>query len=69
MIESVFRGLRRGGRFVAESGGYGCVKKIRAALVQALQRRGIDGESRLPWYFPTPGDYATRLERCRLSRE
>jgi len=34
------------------------------ALVQALDRRGIDGESRVPWYFPTPGDYATRLERA-----
>ena len=37
---------------------------IRAALVQALDRRGIDGEARVPWYFPTPGDYATRLERA-----
>src|SRR5437660_6184809 len=38
--------------------------KIRTALVQALDRRGIDGEARVPWYFPTPGDYATRLERA-----
>jgi SAM-dependent methyltransferase len=64
MIEGVYRSLRRGGRFVAECGGYGCVEKIRAALVQALDRRSIDGESRVPWYFPTPGDYATRLERA-----
>ena len=27
-----------------------------------LERRGIPGEARVPWYFPTPGDYATRLE-------
>src|SRR5262249_2506366 len=64
MIEGVYRSLRRGGRFVAECGGYGCVDKIRTALVQALNRRGIDGESHVPWYFPTPGDYATRLERA-----
>jgi len=64
MIEGVYRSLRRGGRFVAECGGYGCVDKIRTALVQALHRRGIDGESRVPWYFPTPGDYATRLEHA-----
>jgi trans-aconitate methyltransferase len=64
MIAGVYRGLHRGGRFVAECGGYGCVEKIRAALVQALDRRSIDGESRVPWYFPTPGDYATRLERA-----
>ena len=25
---------------------------------------GIDGEARVPWYFPRPGDYATRLERA-----
>jgi len=64
MLESVYRALRPGGRFVAECGGYGCVNKIRTALVQALDRRGVDGESRVPWYFPTPGDYATRLERA-----
>jgi SAM-dependent methyltransferase len=66
MIEGVYRSLRPGGRFVAECGGHGCVNKIRTALVQALNRRGIDGESRVPWYFPTPGDYASRLERAGL---
>lgn len=64
MIAAVYRSLRSGGRFVAECGGYGCVQKIRTALVQALDRRGIEGEARVPWYFPTPGDYATRLERA-----
>jgi len=62
MIQGVHRSLRPGGRFVAECGGHGCVDKIRTVLVQALGRRGIDGESCVPWYFPTPGDYATRLE-------
>jgi hypothetical protein len=23
----------------------------------------MDGEARIPWYFPTPDDYASRLER------
>ena len=64
MIAGVYRSLKPGGRFVAECGGYGCVHKIRTALVQALERRGLDGEARVPWYFPTPGDYATRLERA-----
>jgi trans-aconitate methyltransferase len=64
MIGSVYGSLRPGGRFVAECGGHGCVNKIRTALVQALDRRGINGESRVPWYFPTPADYATRLERA-----
>ena len=64
MIASVYRSIKPGGRFVAECGGYGCVHKVRTALVQALNRRGIEGEARVPWYFPTPGDYATRLERA-----
>ncbi|HUI81531.1 MAG TPA: methyltransferase domain-containing protein [Bryobacteraceae bacterium] len=63
MLRAVSRALRPGGRFVAECGGYGCVDKIRTALVRALERRGLNGEARVPWYFPTPGDYATRLER------
>jgi trans-aconitate methyltransferase len=64
MLAGVYRSLKPCGRFVAECGGYGCIHKIRTALVQALDRRGLDGETRVPWYFPTPGDYATRLERA-----
>jgi trans-aconitate methyltransferase len=62
VIDGVYRSLKSGGRFVAEFGGYGCVDKIRTALVQALNRRGFDGEARVPWYFPTPDDYATKLK-------
>ena len=64
VIAGVHRALKPGGRFVAELGGYGCVDKIRTALVAALNRRGLDGESRVPWYFPTPEDYGARLERA-----
>ncbi len=63
-LAAVYRSLKPGGRFVAECGGHGCVHKIRTALVQGLDRHGIDGEARVPWYFPSPGDYATRLERA-----
>ena len=63
VIAGVFRALRPGGRFVGELGGHGCVREIRTALVAALDRRGIDGEGRVPWYFPTVGEYAMRLER------
>ena len=64
VIAGVHRALKPGGRFVAELGGYGCVDKIRTALVAALNRRGLEGESRVPWYFPTPEDYGARLERA-----
>jgi len=64
MIAGVFRALKPRGRFVAECGGYGCIHKIRTALVRALDQRGLNGETHVPWYFPTPGDYATRLENA-----
>ena len=63
VIAGVWRALRRGGRFVAEMGGHGCVETIQVALVDALKRRGIDGESLVPWYFPTIEDYSARLRK------
>jgi SAM-dependent methyltransferase len=51
MIAGVHRSLKPGGRFVAECGGHGCIRKIKTALVEALNRRGTDGESRFPGIF------------------
>jgi trans-aconitate methyltransferase len=62
-IAGVSRALKRGGRFVAELGGFGCVEKIRSTLIAALERRGLDGKAADPWYFPTVEDYRARLER------
>jgi len=61
VIAGVWRALKPGGRFVAECGGYGCVATIKAALVAALDRRGLDGDAAVPWYFPTVEDYGARL--------
>jgi hypothetical protein len=61
VIAGVCRALRPRGRFVAEMGGYGCVETIKRALIEALDRRGIDGRLADPWYFPTVEDYAARL--------
>jgi trans-aconitate methyltransferase len=63
VIEGVKRALKPGGRFVAEMGGAGCVQRIRRAVEEALSRRGVDGASRNPWYFPSAEDYGARLER------
>jgi len=64
--DAVIAGARRalvpGGRFVAEFGGHRCVEKIRAALVAALDRRGLDGASAVPWYFPDVPEYRPKLE-------
>jgi SAM-dependent methyltransferase len=61
VIGAVAKALRPGGRFVAEMGGHRCVRTIQDALVEELDRRGHDGVSAVPWYFPTPEDYAARL--------
>lgn len=64
VVAGVWRALRRGGRFVAEMGGNGCVETIKTSLIDALRRRGIGGESLVPWYFPTIEDYSTRLRKA-----
>jgi trans-aconitate methyltransferase len=61
VLEGVKRALRPRGRFVAEMGGTGCVKRIRTVLEEALARRGVDGAARNPWYFPTAEEYAAKL--------
>src|SRR6266851_442849 len=60
VISGVRRALRPTGRFVGEMGGAGCVETIKTALVEALDRRGINGASKVPWYFPTVEDYQAR---------
>ena len=62
VIAGAWRALKPGGRFVAEMGGAGNVAGIIAALLAALEARGIDGRSANPWYFPTPEDYRRHLE-------
>jgi trans-aconitate methyltransferase len=62
VIAGVRRALKPRGRFVGEFGGHGNVAAICTALVAALNKRGIDGAARLPWFFPSADDYRRRLE-------
>ena len=62
VLASVHRALRPGGRFVAEMGGAGNVAAIRAALAEALDRRGFDGPAFDPLFLPTAEEYRARLE-------
>jgi trans-aconitate methyltransferase len=64
VIAGVWRALRRGGRFVGEMGGAGNVQAIKAALDDALERRGLDAQSLTPWFFPTVEDYSARLRKA-----
>ena len=62
VIAGVWQALKPGGRFIGEMGGGANCAGITTALLAALERRGIDGQSANPWYFPTPEDYRKRLE-------
>jgi trans-aconitate methyltransferase len=62
VIDGVWRALRPGGRFVAEMGGVGNVAAVIGALESVLAKRGIDARGAMPWYFPSPAEYATKLE-------
>ena len=62
VLAGVARALKPGGRFVAEMGGAGNVGSVRAAIGDALRRRGQDPAPYDPWYFPTPDEYRAKLE-------
>ena len=62
VVSSVHRALKPGGRFVAELGGAGCVQTVRLALIDAANRRGLDGAALDPWFFPTEPAYRALLE-------
>ncbi len=62
VIAGVRRALTPRGRFVGEFGGAGNVRRIQTAIEAALRRRGIDPAPLNPWYYPTPEEYAGKLQ-------
>ncbi|GLW97716.1 class I SAM-dependent methyltransferase [Microtetraspora sp. NBRC 16547] len=62
VISCVRMALRPGGRFVAELGGAGNCATLTSAMRTAWREHGLR-EPELPWYFPTPAEYAVRLEK------
>lgn len=64
VISSIRESLKNGGRFVAEFGGKGNIESIIQALYNALEKIGVKTASNLnPWYFPSIGEYAAKLEK------
>lgn len=61
-LAAVADALRPGGRFVAELGGRGNVASVVRAANTARREHGHDPVD--PWYFPSVGEYASRLERA-----
>lgn len=65
---AIGRALKPGGRFVAEFGGRGNVRRLMDAACQALEPLGIREPERLsPWYYPSIGEYTSLLEQNGLS--
>ena len=64
VIAGVKKALKPGGRFVGEFGGYGNVQTLRAALRTAVALNGGNPDDADPWYFPTPEEYRSRLEKA-----
>lgn len=65
-VSGIARALKPGGRFVAEFGGYGNIKTIEDALIEAVELLYPLGRSLSPWYYPTPEAYGALLENHRL---
>lgn len=62
MLSCVHRALKEKGQFVFEFGGYGNNALIHGALGEVFSEHGY--EYRLPFYFPTIGEYAPMVEQA-----
>ncbi|MFC3747812.1 class I SAM-dependent methyltransferase [Paenibacillus sp. GCM10012306] len=60
---SIAASLRPGGRLVVEFGALGNIASIVAGLPRAFAAIGQSDKQRLPWYFPSTGQYTSLLER------
>ena len=64
VIQSVCNALRSGGRFVAEFGGKGNIRKLQMGFDRALVQMGAAKAGEVdPWYYPSVSVYASLLEQ------
>lgn len=61
LLRGVSRALKPGGQLVCEFGGAGCGKKVHNALRASFEKRELC--YKMPFYFPTIGEYAPQMER------
>jgi len=62
-VKCVYNALKPGGRFVGEMGGKGNVQHLIAATRQVLRKHGYEKHAETEiWYFPSLGEYSSRLE-------
>lgn len=62
VIKGIHQALKPGGRMVVEFGGYMNVGEIHTALISGLNKRGLDGQSYSPWFFPSDTYYQQLLQ-------
>ncbi|KAI8329476.1 S-adenosyl-L-methionine-dependent methyltransferase [Chlamydoabsidia padenii] len=63
VIKGMHNALKPQGRVVVEFGGFMNVGGLHSALIQALDRRGLNGKSYSPWFFPSDEHYKHLLEQ------
>ncbi len=62
-LAAIARALKPGGRFVFEMGGHRNLRQALQAGCAAMRSLGVpEPESRVPWFFPSIGEYAPMLE-------
>lgn len=63
-LQHIFKGLKHGGRFVAEFGGKGNVEKITSEIINKRKKLGYEFEmEHFPWYYPSIGEYTSLMEK------
>jgi trans-aconitate methyltransferase len=64
VIQRVEDALRPGGRFVAEFGGKGNIRRMQEVFGRAWTELRDGGQAEInPWYYPSVSEYATLLEK------
>lgn len=67
VIQGVARSLKPNGRFVAEMGGKGNIRRLVEAIAGACRVVGLDsGAATEAWYYPSIGEYSGLLEKHGL---
>ena len=64
VMEGVSRALKKGGRFVAETGCKGNVRKIENAIFETVEKYNM--KAKKCWFFPTPEEKTELLEKYGL---
>lgn len=64
VLKGIYRGLKQGGRFVAEFGGKGNVQAITDEMINQMTEAGFNYDmEQFLWYFPSIGEYSTLMEK------